>query len=354
MFIGAENIISPLGDSAKETFERMKSGESSIKDRKGLQLSSFPSSQKKLLPLMIDSISDSLSFVNQNLLLDSRVLLIVSTTKGEINSIEKNTNEAHLSYLSHKLTSAFDYIDKGIVVSTACVSGLQALIIANDMIRHNYYDTVIVCGGDLASQFVIDGFTSFYALSDLPCKPFDIQRKGLNIGEAVSTIIMSNNRDVYKEIPFNFLGGCSINDANHISAPHREAKGLIQSINNTLNSCNVVSTDIDFINAHGTATVYNDSMEAKAFFRTKLNNIPLNSFKGYFGHTLGAAGVIETAISLQSMRLNLLLKCQGFSIQDFENKLDILTENREIQVNTILKTSSGFGGMNASAIIQKL
>ncbi len=354
MFIGAENIISPLGNSAKETFERMKNGESSIKNKNGILLSSFSSSQNELLPLMIDSISDSLSFVNQTILLESKTLLIVSTTKGEINSINLDINKAHLYCLSEKIKNFFNCIDKGIVVSTACVSGLQALIVANDMINHNYYDNVIICGGDLASQFVVEGFTSFYALSDAACKPFDKDRKGLNIGEAVSTIIMSNDKDLYTETPLKFLGGCSINDANHISAPDREAEGLTKSINNTLEIGNVMSNDIDFINAHGTATVYNDEMEAKAFSKLNFDNIPVNSLKGYFGHTLGAAGVIETAISLQSMRNNLLLKCKGFENQDFDSKLDILTENREIQVNTILKTSSGFGGFNASAIIQKI
>lgn len=354
MFIGAENIISPLGNSAKETFERMKNGDSSIKNKNGIFLSSFSSSQNKLLPLMIDSIADSISFVNQTVLLESKTLLIVSTTKGEINSINSDINKTHLTYLPEKIKSFFSCINKGIVVSTACVSGLQALIVANDMINHNYYDNVIICGGDLASQFVIEGFTSFYALSDAPCSPFDKDRKGLNIGEAVSTIIMSNNRDLYKEIPLKFLGGCSINDANHISAPHREAEGLAKSINNTLDICHVISNDIDFINAHGTATVYNDEMEAKAFSKLNFDNIPVNSLKGYFGHTLGAAGVIETAISLQSIRNNLFLQCKGFENQDFDSKLDILTENREIQVSTILKTSSGFGGFNASAIIQKI
>jgi len=354
MFIGAENIISPLGNSAKETFERMKNGDSSIKNKNGLFLSSFSSSQNELLPLMIDSIADSISFVNQTVLLESKTLLIVSTTKGEINSINSDINKTHLSYLSEKIKNFFSCIDKGIIVSTACVSGLQALIVANDMINHNYYDNVIICGGDLASKFVIEGFTSFYALSDAPCKPFDKDRKGLNIGEAVSTIIMSNDRNLYKEIPLKFLGGCSINDANHISAPDREAEGLIKSINNTLEIGNVISNDIDFINAHGTATGYNDGMEAKAFLKLDFNNTPINSFKGFFGHTLGAAGVIEIAVSLQSMRNNLLLKCKGFDEQNFENKLDILKENRELEVNTILKTSSGFGGFNASAIIQKI
>ena len=107
MFIGAENIISPLGNSAKETFERMKNGESSINNKDGLFLSSFSPIQNELLPLIIDSISDSLSFVNQTVLLESKTLLIVSTTKGEINSINSDINKTHLSYLSEKIKIFF-------------------------------------------------------------------------------------------------------------------------------------------------------------------------------------------------------------------------------------------------------
>ena len=354
MFIGAENIISPLGNSAKETFARMKRGESSIKNHNGFFLSSFSPSENQLLPMMIQSVTESLSLLHQDILLNSRILLIVSTTKGEIIEIDSNINNAHLFSLSQEIKSSFNCIDKGIVVSTACVSGLQALIIGNDMINHDYYDTVIICGADLASQFVLEGFTSFYALSDSPCKPFDKDRKGLNIGEAVSTIIMSNDIDLYTDAPFKFLGGCCINDANHISAPHREAEGLIISISKTLDICNLVPNDIDFINAHGTATVYNDAMEAKAFDTLDFNDIPVNSLKGYFGHTLGAAGVIETAISMQSMRNDLLLACKGFVNQDFDSRINILQKNREKKIDTILKTSSGFGGFNASGIIQKI
>jgi 3-oxoacyl-[acyl-carrier-protein] synthase-1 len=165
---------------------------------------------------------------------------------------------------------------------------------------------------------------------------------------------MSKNENVFNYTPFRFLGGCSINDANHISAPHRDAEGLIRSIENSLEICNLSVEDIDFINAHGTATVYNDGMEATAFSKLGFNNTPINSLKGFFGHTLGAAGVIEVAVSLQSMRNNLLLECKGFNSQSFGKELDILTENRKLEVNTILKTSSGFGGFNASAIIQKI
>jgi len=354
MYIGAENIISPLGNTSKETFERMVKGDSSIAQKNGLFLSHFTPERTELLPLMIESILKSVSKIDSNYLLRTRTLLIVSTTKGEINSIKTNFNKTHLHYLSEELFKKFDCVNKSIVISTACISGLQSLIVANDMLNNYYYDNVIICAGDLASNFVIKGFNSFYALSDNKCKPFDKNRGGLNIGEAVSTIIMSRDKDIFKDNPHWFAGGCSVNDASHISAPHREAEGLVKSIQKTLKISKVRNEDIDFINAHGTATIYNDGMEAKAFSKLDFKNTPINGFKGFFGHTLGAAGVIEIAVSLQCMRNNLLLKCKGFEEQDFENKLDILKDNRQLEVNTILKTSSGFGGFNASVIIKHI
>jgi 3-oxoacyl-[acyl-carrier-protein] synthase-1 len=354
MYIGAESIVSPLGKSAEDVFRKISSGISSLAEKRGVIQSSFTPNELELLPLMRESILDSISKINKDYLSKTRTLLIVSTTKGEINLINSDISKAHLYYLSRELSHEFDCIDKGIVLSTACVSGLQSLIIANDMISNGFFENVIICGGDLVSNFVIEGFTSFYALSSAPCKPFDKDRKGLNIGEAVSTIIMSKNENIFNYTPFRFLGGCSINDANHISAPHRDAEGLIRSIENSLEICDLSVEDIDFINAHGTATVYNDGMEATAFSKLGFNNTPINSLKGFFGHTLGAAGVIEVAVSLQSMRNNLLLECKGFNSQSFEKELDILTENRKLEINTILKTSSGFGGFNASAIIQKI
>ena len=354
MFIGAENIISPLGNSAEEMFEKLKNGESSIKNNKGVLASYFFPFQNLLLPLMMDSIKKSIELVDKDILIQKKTLLIVSTTKGEINQLSNNIRDAHLSYLPNNILKELSWINKGIVVSTACVSGLQSLIIANDMLNNDYYDNVIICGGDLASNFVLEGFQSFHALSKSSCRPFDENRNGLTLGEAVSTIIMSNNKGLYSQVPLKFLGGCSINDAHHISAPHRESNGLILSINNTLDICNIESTDIDFINAHGTATAYNDSMEAKAFGKLELADIPINSLKGFIGHTLGTAGVIETAICMQSMRNNLLLKCYGFSSQNFDVKLNLITENKNLDTNTILKTSSGFGGFNASAILQKI
>ena len=354
MFIGAENIISPLGDTAKITFERMFLGDISIQKQNNISVSTFNCSNNDLFSLMQKSIEDSMTFINYNKLVSSNTLLIVSTTKGQINLINSSSRKVYLNKLKNSLKNKFPFIKKSIIISTACVSGLQSIIVANDFIRNKYYDNVIVCGGDLVSQFVVEGFKSFFALSDKPCMPFDKNRNGISLGEAVSTIIISNDLNLYQQQPFKILGGCSTNDANHISAPHIDAIGLIQSITRTLQISKIKVEDIDFINTHGTATVYNDMMELKALNQLKLYNTPFNSFKGYFGHTLGAAGIIETALTLQTMRNNMLLKSMGFEKNDFDKELSIITKNKKLIINTALKLSSGFGGFNGALIIQDI
>ena len=150
-----------------------------------------------------------------------------------------------------------------------------------------------------------------------------------------------------------YKGGSSSNDANHISGPSRTGEGLVRSVEKTLKRSGLRASDIDFISAHGTATVFNDEMESIAFGRTNLNQVPLNSMKGYFGHTLGAAGVLETIMSIVSMEKNILFPNLGFNETGTSVPLNIIQHMEQKELNTVLKTASGFGGGNASLILQK-
>jgi 3-oxoacyl-[acyl-carrier-protein] synthase-1 len=112
-------------------------------------------------------------------------------------------------------------------------------------------------------------------------------------------------------------------------------------------------TDLDFISAHGTATAYNDDMESIAFSRSGLSHIPVNSYKGYIGHTLGAAGVIESVLCFETMRNDLLVKSYGFTNPGTTEKLEVIDKNRAHSVRRVLKTASGFGGSNAVILFEK-
>ena len=208
-------------------------------------------------------------------------------------------------------------------------------------------------GLDIITDFILKGFDCLFALSDSFCRPFDKERKGINLGDCGAAIFMTNDKKIAGDNSVLHLGGSSSNDANHISGPSRTGEGLYQSITKSMNQARINANEIDFISAHGTATLYNDEMESIAITRHEMNKIPLNSFKSFFGHTLGAAGVLETNLSIASMKQNQLIASLNFKTQGTSENINVLTANTNQQVNTVLKTSSGFGGINSTLIVSK-
>ncbi|GAC1439223.1 MAG: hypothetical protein NVSMB63_04430 [Sediminibacterium sp.] len=209
----------------------------------------------------------------------------------------------------------------------------------------------MIAGADVISKFILSGFQSFQAISPEPCKPFDRERKGINLGEGAGTIILSSNRKYAKGI--KVMGGAVSNDANHISAPSRTGEELGHVIKTALRDSAFSSADIDLISAHGTATLYNDEMEAKAITSARLQSVPANSLKGYYGHTLGAAGLIESIISIQSLKENLVLPTRGFEQMGLTTPLNISNSFLHTPLKNCLKTASGFGGCNAAVVFSK-
>ncbi len=209
---------------------------------------------------------------------------------------------------------------------------------------------MIVCGGDIISEFTPSGFQSFKAVSEQACRPFDVHRAGITLGEGVGTIILSTNKELVKEDnPVIFRGGANTNDANHISGPSRTGDGLYYAISNTLKEAGKTNSNIDYISGHGTATPYNDEMESKAISWAKLNHVPVNSLKGYWGHTLGAAGIIECIAGIHSIKENCLIKTFGYYEHGVSEQINVIKEFKETKVKNFLKTASGFGGSNAAA-----
>jgi 3-oxoacyl-[acyl-carrier-protein] synthase I len=372
VFFGAHNIISPLGFTSHENFEALIKGNSGVEkhqfafaekpffcskiqeegvDRKFTEIGK-PELYTFLEKLCILSIQDVIDQSTVDLA-NKNNLLILSTTKGNIDILENkyptfSEDRAYLSEFANSVGSFFKCAHSPLIVSNACISGLLAIIIAKRFIENKNYKNIIVCGADLISEFTLSGFKSFNAISENLCKPFDSNRNGINLGEAAASVLLSE--DALSNL--TILDGASANDANHISGPSRTGDGLYQSVSLTLNQSN--RTTIDFISAHGTATEYNDEMESIAFSRAELNTIPLNSLKGYYGHTLGAAGVLESIISLQSLSENTLIKSIGYEKVGTSKVLNIITNTQKKEIKTCLKTASGFGGCNAAAIFEKI
>jgi 3-oxoacyl-[acyl-carrier-protein] synthase-1 len=358
-YIGAENIISPLGNTAEENFERAKKGESGIGLFENVGVGSEDLNLSKIKSLKIDNkfyylLSNCLSAViegvAEGVIASEDTIVIVSTTKGDI---EEHLRTPILNAVE-QLQADFNLAHSPLIISNACISGVLAMNTANNLIQSSTYKHAFVIGADAVCSFVLYGFQSLYAVSDEPCQPFDKDRKGITLGEGAGGVFMTSFLDLFKNECFEFVEGISSNDANHISGPSRTGEGLYRTIDKTLELGGVKIEEIDFISAHGTGTLFNDEMESIAFNRHGMNQIPLNSFKGYFGHTLGAAGLIETVMSMQSMRNNTLIKSMGYANEGTSGGINVLAENQQKEVNTILKTASGFGGCNASAIIRKI
>jgi 3-oxoacyl-[acyl-carrier-protein] synthase-1 len=171
------------------------------------------------------------------------------------------------------------------------------------------------------------------------------------LGEGAGTIILSTQKKYEQNI--KVLGGSVSNDANHISGPSRTGEELAYAIKKAMQDAELTVKDIDFISAHGTATLYNDEMEASAIGLAGLQSAPLNSLKGYYGHTLGAAGLIEAIISLQSLKEGLVLPTPGFEELGVSSPVNVIASPLQIKANSFLKTASGFGGCNAAVIFGK-
>jgi 3-oxoacyl-[acyl-carrier-protein] synthase-1 len=201
---------------------------------------------------------------------------------------------------------------------------------------------------------VISGFNSFQALSATPCKPYSSNRSGINLGEVAASLLVTSDKNKLAKESVELLSDATYNDANHISGPSRTGEGLYRSISKAMQEAALTTKDIDFISAHGTATPFNDEMEAIALNRLGLQDVPLNSLKGYFGHTLGASGLLETIVGMHSLHRNTLFASAGFDTLGVSQTINIIEKTTKKDISIFLKTSSGFGGCNTAAFFKKV
>jgi len=355
--VGAENIVCPLGENIDQTFEQALKGINSITEfpnkvvnGKPVLVSRFSDERKRNIKnLIIDSVQGSIGRCSYDPLKADKTLFILSTTKGNIDELENSVQDAMLGRLLNEVVNELGFSGNSFVVSNACISGLLSVITAHDLMQNGFYDHAVICGADMVSDFTLSGFGSLFAMDDKPCKPFDKARAGITLGEGAASLVLSKNADIFDR-SFTYCGGASANDANHISGPSRTGEGLYRAIKKSLEEANIQADEIDQIAAHGTATMFNDDMESIAFDRIGCEKIPLHSYKGYFGHTLGAAGLMELALLFRSTKEEVILPCAGFSDPGTTKALNVVSKTVHKTTSTLLKTSSGFGGCNASAI----
>ncbi len=373
VFVISDNIVSPVGNTSAENFTALINGRSGITghslpslspvpfyasllpDNFPAKIVAAPDKYTKFEALVIFSVTRALQEINIDLA-SADTILILSSTKGNISLLETTADTdaikdaIGLSSSAKKIARFFRLANTPLVVSNACISGLTALLTGKRLLETAQYKYAVVVGADLVSAFILSGFQSFQAISQQPCRPFDAARNGINLGEGAATIILSSEK---KDSSIQLTGGAITNDANHISGPSRSGQELCMAINKALRQAQVQAADIGFISAHGTATVYNDEMEAKAFSLAGMETIPLNSLKGYYGHTLGAAGVMESVIAIHSLQEKKMVATRGFQETGVSTPVTVCKETMELDARHCLKTASGFGGCNAALVFSK-
>ena len=357
----ADNVISPLGETSEENYQAVKEGKSAIHAYAPMT-AGIPNG---FVASLLSSDFEELAFRSAQKAIDAsginisstRTVFILSSTKGSIEKLgQTDDDKLYLGNIAQRIATRLGIQLSPIVVCNACISGLAAMILASRLLVSKKYDYAVVCGGDCPGRFIISGFQSLNAMSAFSCQPFDIERQGLNLGEAAATVVLgreittkSVNNGCRRQV-WQIGHGYIKNDAYHISAPSKTAEGLYEALLKTMNG--IDKRNIAFINAHGTATLFNDQMEAIAIHRAELQDIPVNALKGYVGHTLGAAGIMETILCMKAVDDHTVLGTRGYEEVGVSGRIQLSSKHHSTIKTSFIKQLSGFGGCNATLYAQ--
>ncbi len=243
-------------------------------------------------------------------------------------------------------------------ISTACSSSANAIILGARLIQQGIVKRAICGGCDALSRFTLNGFHSLKNVDKQPCRPFDNTRFGLNLGEGAGYLLLETEKSAKErgaEILAVLSGYANTNDAYHPTAPSPNGDGAYNTMQLALNKANLQPAHINYINAHGTATINNDAAEGKAIERLFENKVPqFSSTKPYTGHTLAAAGSIEAIFSIWALQQQTMWPNLNFEVPMEELQIRPLTQLAEnVEVNHVISNSFGFGGNNVSLVFSK-
>ena len=315
-----------------------------------------PPPGRSLLKDLLDRLVDQMGPVPEN------AALITATIKSGIDNLESDCRGKPTGMQDILLTSLADYIGerlgltgKGICISASCASSTIAVARGAALIASGQAEAVLVCCADIVSAYVFSGFSALKALAPEPCRPFDSNRQGLSLGEGAATLLLMSEGRAKREGRDRLGTVCGwgiSNDANHITAPVRGGAGLALAINKALTSAHRQPDEIAAICAHGTGTIYNDRMELDAFNKVfHQRRLPIFSVKGAIGHTLGAAGGIETILGLKALATKIAPPTVGFATPEEGAQGQVSADQQTIAGDFILTTNSGFGGINAALVL---
>jgi 3-oxoacyl-[acyl-carrier-protein] synthase II len=361
-------VITALGNSPGELWQGLMAGETAIRP-----LDRFPvDSYQAKIAACIENLKPSDGRSRLQALLNRLLIeigpvppdasLITATTKAGIDNLELLRRGKPADFQDILPYSISDTVSRklglaagGINISAACASSTIAVAHGANLIASGRAEAVLICCGDLVTEFVFAGFSALKALSPVPCRPFDRNRLGLSLGEGAAVLLLMNAERARREKRARLgtiLGWGVANDATHITAPAKSGRGLMQAIAQALKTAGRTADEIAAVNAHGTGTIYNDLMELTALREIfGERKVPVYSVKGAIGHTLGAAGGIEVALGLKTLATQTVPPTVGLREPMDGARQLVSPEPRPFSGGCLLTTNSGFGGINAALIL---
>lgn len=350
----ADNILSPLGLTTADNLNAVRDQRSALRLHRlwdipePFMASLFADGQLKehtYEGALRQSISAALEQL-PTALDPCRTILILSSTKAQTTGHDGEV----MGETAARLAAHFGIKTLPVTVSNACISGLAAQILAMRLLDMGQYDVAVVAGCDIQSKFIVSGFQSFHAVSDEECRPFDEDRFGLNLGEAAATIVYARSNDI-KPDDWVMTSGVIRNDAFHISSPSKTAEGCYRALRQVMEGED--PQRLACISAHGTATLYNDDMESCAIDRAGMGNVLVSGLKGYYGHTMGAAGLLETILTMHAVDQGWVPGTRGYAACGTKCDLTLSSSHVPTANRQFVKLMSGFGGCNAAALFKK-
>ena len=351
----ADNITSLLGTTTEQNYQAVKARRAALREDARLGLPS-EGALTRFETLVVRSVRETLKDTTFDVSSD-RVVFVLSTTKANVELLGQTDVAPAVLYpgeSARRIAAYLGFTTMPVVVCNACISGVSALILASRMLEMGMYDYAVVCGADVLNPFVLSGFDALKALSSEDCRPFDIDRNGMNLGEAAATIVLST--EVPDDAaPWVIGTGAVRNDAYHISTPSNKAEGATMALQAVMNAVGASpGQELALVNVHGTGTMFMDQMESVAIVKSGLGDIPVNSYKGYYGHTLGAAGVLETVLTMRALDDQTIVGTRGFEELGVSGQLKLSAENQPTDKTAFVKMISGFGGGNAVVYWRKM
>jgi len=361
VFITDTASLSCAGNNCDELFTNVCEGNSGVKNNDQYSYDSCPAIGKiqsknsfyNNLIIQCQKILDNSTLENFN-----NTLLIIGSSVGGMSLTEdsyfKNsdykdidTTKHNINYISEVIKKEFNFYDD-ISFSTACTSSANALGYAYEVLQKGIYENALVIGVDSLCKTTVGGFLSLGVLSSNPCKPFDKNRDGMNVSEAIACLLLET-KAIKNSVEICGVGYSS--DAYHMTQPHSD--GSTKAMKNALQCANILSNQIDYINTHGTGTIANDEAEANSICNIFTHKPYVSSTKSITGHTLGAAGAIEAIISCKIIQ-NQIIPKNSF-LDEIDNKeLNLTVKTIKKNVNYVLSNSFAFGGNNCSLVFGKV